>query len=167
VDALALAGTYTDSALITKQARGIGFTKPIVGGTGLYSPKFIEDRRRGCRRGLFSGGLRDHNPDPAVQEFVRKYKEKYRDGAGHFCRSRLRSRVCVKSRHGKAAEKGSITRDKVRDAMAATRYKGITGTVTFDEKGDWVRPYLYITVKDGKFIWRSKDMTKGGRRLGS
>ena len=35
--------------------------------------------------------------------------------------------------------------------MAATHYKGITGTVTFDEKGDWVRPYLYITVKDGKF----------------
>jgi len=42
VDALALAGTYTDSALITKQARAIGFTKPIVGGTGLYSPQFVE-----------------------------------------------------------------------------------------------------------------------------
>jgi branched-chain amino acid transport system substrate-binding protein len=36
--------------------------------------------------------------------------------------------------------------------MAATNYKGITGTVTFDDKGDWVRPYLFITVKDGKFI---------------
>jgi branched-chain amino acid transport system substrate-binding protein len=35
--------------------------------------------------------------------------------------------------------------------MAASNYKGITGTVTFDDKGDWVRPYLYITVKDGKF----------------
>ena len=42
VDALAVAGTYTDGGLITKQMRGMGFTKPIVGGTGFYSPKLVE-----------------------------------------------------------------------------------------------------------------------------
>ena len=56
----------------------------------------------------------------------------------------------LKAAMEKAAGKG-ITRESVRDAMAVTRYKGITGTVTFDDKGDWVRPYLYITVKDGRF----------------
>ena len=92
------------------------------------------------------------NPDPAVQEFVRKYKEKYGMEPDTFAALAYDQGYVLKAAMEKAAEKGSITRDKVRDAMAATRYKGITGTVTFDEKGDWVRPYLYITVKDGKFI---------------
>ena len=43
-------------------------------------------------------------------------------------------------------------RESLREAMAASSYKGITGTVTFDAKGDWVRPYLFVTVKDGKFV---------------
>jgi branched-chain amino acid transport system substrate-binding protein len=57
----------------------------------------------------------------------------------------------LKAAMDRAAARGGITRERVRDAMAATHYKGITGTVTFDDKGDWVRPYLYITVKDGRF----------------
>jgi branched-chain amino acid transport system substrate-binding protein len=152
VDALALAGTYTDSALITKQARGIGFTKPIVGGTGLYSPKFIEIAGEAAEGAYFLGAFVTTNPDPAVQEFVKKYKEKYGMEPDTFAALAYDQGYVLKAAMEKAAEKGSITRDKVRDAMAATRYKGITGTVTFDEKGDWVRPYLYITVKDGKFI---------------
>ena len=52
----------------------------------------------------------------------------------------------------KAAAKGNVTRESLREAMAGSSYKGITGTVTFDAKGDWVRPYLFVTVKDGKFV---------------
>ena len=52
----------------------------------------------------------------------------------------------------KAAAKGAVTRESMREAMAASSFKGITGTVTFDAKGDWVRPYLFVTVKDGKFV---------------
>ena len=60
--------------------------------------------------------------------------------------------VVLKDAMEKAAAKGAITRDSLRDAMSASGYKGITGTVTFDDKGDWVRPYLFVTVKDGKFV---------------
>ena len=52
----------------------------------------------------------------------------------------------------KAAAKGAVTRENVREAMAGSSFKGVTGTVTFDAKGDWVRPYLFVTVKDGKFV---------------
>jgi branched-chain amino acid transport system substrate-binding protein len=152
VDALALAGTYTDSALITKQARAIGFTKPIVGGTGLYSPQFTEIAGKAAEGAYFLGAFVPTNPDPAVQQFVKKYKEKYGQDPDTFAALAYDQGYVLKAAMDKAAEKGAITRESMRDAMAATRYKGITGTVTFDAQGDWVRPYLYITVKDGKFI---------------
>jgi len=152
VDALALAGTYTDSALITKQARGIAFNKPIVGGTGLYSPKFIEIAGDAAEGAYFLGAFVATNPDPAVQAFVKKYKEKYGMEPDTFAALAYDQGYVLKSAMEKAAAKGAITRENIRDAMAATNYKGITGTVTFDDKGDWVRPYLFITVKDGKFI---------------
>ena len=156
VDALALAGTYTDSALITKQARAIGFTKPIVGGTGLYSPQFIEIAGSASEGVYLLGAFVVTNPDPAVQAFVKKYKAQYGAEPDTFAALGYDQGYVLKAALEKAGEKGAITRESVRDAMAATRYKGLTGTVTFNDKGDWVRPYLYITVKSGRFVLAQK-----------
>lgn len=156
VDALALAGTYTDSALITKQARAIGFTKPIVGGTGLYSPQFIEIAGSASEGAYLLGAFVVTNPDPAVQAFVKKYKALYGAEPDTFAALGYDQGYVLKAALEKAGEKGAITRESVREAMAATRYKGLTGTVTFNDKGDWVRPYLYITVKSGRFVLAQK-----------
>ncbi|EAX46420.1 Extracellular ligand-binding receptor [Thermosinus carboxydivorans Nor1] len=152
VDALAVAGTYTDGGLITKQARELGLTIPIVGGTGFYSPKFVEIAGKAAEGAIFLGAFVASNPDPAVQNFVKKYKEKYNMEPDTFAALGYDQMYVLAEAMKKAAEKGAITRENIRDAMAQTNYKGITGTVTFNDQGDWVRPYLYITVKDGKFV---------------
>ena len=41
-DVLLVGSTYTDGGLIVKQAREMGLMMPIVGPTGLYSPKYME-----------------------------------------------------------------------------------------------------------------------------
>jgi len=92
------------------------------------------------------------NPDPKVQEFVKKYKEKYGMEPDTFAALAYDQGYVLKDAMEKAAAKGNVTRESLREAMAGSSYKGITGTVTFDAKGDWVRPYLYVTVKDGKFV---------------
>ena len=150
-DALAVAGTYTDGALITKQIRAMGFTKPIVGGTGFYSPKFVEIADKAAEGVYFLGAFVATNPDPTVQQFVKKYKEKFGMEPDTFAALAYDQGYVFRAAMEKAAEKGGITRENIRDAMAASNYKGITGTVTFDDKGDWVRPYLYLTVRDGRF----------------
>lgn len=92
------------------------------------------------------------NPDPSVQAFVKKYKEKYNMEPDTFAALGYDQMYVIAKAMEKAAEKGTITRESVREAMSQTNYKGVTGTVTFDDKGDWVRPYLYITVRDGQFV---------------
>lgn len=152
VDALAVCGTYTDGGLIIKQANEIGLQIPVISGPGFYSPKFIEIAGKAAERAIFLNAFVSTNPEPAVQDFVKKYKEKYGMAPDTFAALGYDQMYVIAKAIEKAAEKGAVTRENVREALAATNYKGITGTVTFNDKGDWVRPYLYLTVKDGQFV---------------
>ena len=151
-DVLLVGSTYTDGGLIVKQAREMGLMMPIVGPTGLYSPKYMEIAGKAVDNSYFLGVFVPTNPDPKVQEFVKKYKEKYGMEPDTFAALAYDQAYVLKDAMEKAAAKGAISRENLREAMAASGYKGITGTVTFDDKGDWVRPYLFVTVKDGKFV---------------
>jgi len=149
-EAIALAGTYTDSALITKQAREMGITVPMAGGTGPNSPKFIEIAGKAAEGFVFLGVFLPDNPDPKVQDFVQKYKSKFGLEPDQFA-ALAYDQMYVIADALKRVEGGKVTRENLTKALRSTNYQGITGKVTFNEKGDWIRPYLYITVKDGKF----------------
>lgn len=149
-EAVALAGTYTDSALITKQAREMGITVPMAGGTGPNSPKFIEIAGKAAEGFVFLGVFLPDNPDPKVQDFVQKYKSKFGLEPDQFA-ALAYDQMYVIADALKRVEGGKVTRENLTKALRSTNYQGITGKVTFNEKGDWIRPYLYITVKDGKF----------------
>ena len=151
-DVLLVGSTYTDGGLIVKQAREMGLMMPIVGPTGLYSPKYMEIAGKAVENTYFLGVFVPTNPDPKVQEFVKKYKEKYGREPDTFAALAYDQGYVLKDALEKAAAKGAVTRENVREAMAGSSFKGVTGTVTFDAKGDWVRPYLFVTVKDGKFV---------------
>jgi ABC-type branched-subunit amino acid transport system substrate-binding protein len=44
----------------------------------------------------------------------------------------------------------SLNGSDIRDALAATKdYPGVTGTVTFNENRDAVKPIVMIEIKDG------------------
>ena len=151
-DVLLVGSTYTDGGLIVKQAREMGLNMPIVGPTGLYSPKYLEIAGKAVENTYFLGVFVPTNPDPKVQDFVKKYKEKYGMDPDTFAALAYDQGYVLKDALEKAAAKGAVTRESMREAMASSSFKGITGTVTFDAKGDWVRPYLFVTVKDGKFV---------------
>lgn len=151
-DAIAFCGTYTDGALIAKQSREMGITVPFVAGTGPNSPKFIEIAGPAAEGWVLLGVFVPTNPDPKVQEFVKKFKDKYGILPDHFAALAYDAAYVLYEAAKKAADKGGITRENMRNALAETNYKGLTGTVTFNKDGDWVRPYLYITVKNGQFV---------------
>lgn len=150
-DAIALCGTYTDSALITKQAREMGLTVTMIGGTGPNSPKFIEIAGKAADGFIFLGVFLPNNPDPKVQEFVTKYKAKFGIEPDQFA-ALAYDQMYVIAEAAKRVEGGKVTRETLTKALRQTSYQGVTGKVVFNDKGDWVRPYLYITVKDGKFV---------------
>jgi branched-chain amino acid transport system substrate-binding protein len=52
-----------------------------------------------------------------------------------------------------ALEKAGVKdKSKIRDAVAATNnFKGVTGTITFDNTGDAPRNMMIIQIRDGKY----------------
>jgi len=77
-EAVFIPGYYTDVGLIAIQAREIGITQPLFGGDGWESEKLTEGKAKDALEGCyFSTHVSTENPDPAVQNFIKKYKEKY------------------------------------------------------------------------------------------
>ena len=74
-DGLALMSYYTDAALIAQQARGQGLNVDIIANGATYSPKFIELGGAAVEGVDTTSPWFSGNPRPAVQEFVKKYKD--------------------------------------------------------------------------------------------
>jgi branched-chain amino acid transport system substrate-binding protein len=72
-------GYYTDVGLIAIQAREIGITIPLFGGDGWESEKLTEGKAKDALEGCyFSTHVSADNPAEQIQNFIKKYREKYK-----------------------------------------------------------------------------------------
>jgi branched-chain amino acid transport system substrate-binding protein len=88
--------------------------------------------------------------DPKIQSFTQNFQAKY----GH-----LPDTWAAQSYDGmyilaEALRQGGTDPKKIRDALAATRdFNGVTGTITFNSKGDAeFRGTSIVMVSNGKFV---------------
>jgi branched-chain amino acid transport system substrate-binding protein len=151
-DAIALCGTMADCGLIIKQLDQNGFTKPIIGGTGLYNIKMLEIAGEAAEDVLVIGVYVSSNPDEKVQTLVSKYKTKYGNEPDGFAALAYDQMYVLAAAAKSALDAGELTRDTLKDALMKTDYDGVTGKVSFNENNDWVRDYLTLVVKDGNFV---------------
>ncbi len=152
-DCIALCGTTTDGALIIKQARQMGIEAHIMGQPGLYNQNVIDIAGDAAEGLLACGVFVATNPDEKVQEFVAKYNEKYGETPDGFAALAYDQMYVIADAATRAMEAndGELDRETMADALRETQYEGVTGTVNFDENGDWVRDYLTLTVIDGVY----------------
>jgi branched-chain amino acid transport system substrate-binding protein len=140
-------GYYNDVGLIAKQARDRGITVPLIGGDGWDSAQLYAIGGSALNGSFFSNHYSPYDTDPKVQKFVNDYKARYNTipdalaatayDAAHIMFDAIKR---ANSLDGKA----------IRDALAATSaFPGVTGTVTFNENRDAVKPIVMIEIKDG------------------
>ena len=70
-------GYYTEVALMARQARELGIKVPLGGGDGWDSAKLYEIAQGALDGSYFSNHYTDENPDPLIQDFVKRYSEKF------------------------------------------------------------------------------------------
>ncbi len=84
-DGLILISYYSDGALIARQARQVGLKQVMCAASSVYSPKFIETRRRGGRGRSRRHALFPRGHAPRGAEVHRGLQEEVqRAGAGRF-----------------------------------------------------------------------------------
>lgn len=143
-DAIFVPGYYTEAGLIAKQARSLGIKVPLMGGDGWDSPKLSEIGGSAIQGCYFSTHFSPQDKNPKVQDFVKKYNEKFKampDGMAPLGYDAM----MILAEAIKTA--GSTDGVKVRDALASVKnYEGVTGNITIDEKRNATKSAVVLQV---------------------
>ncbi len=146
-------GYYTDVGLIAIQAREIGITQPLFGSDGWESEKLTEGKAKDALEGcFFSTHVSSEDPSPQIQNFIKKYKEKYNMMPDAMSFLAYDAGMIMFDAIKRA---GSIEADKIRDALAkTTNFTGVTGTISINEQRNAIKPAVILEIKDGKFKYK-------------
>ncbi|MEG0751864.1 MAG: ABC transporter substrate-binding protein [Oscillospiraceae bacterium] len=146
-------GNYTESALVMKQARELGYNDVVFlgGDTWETNPlievggKFVE----GCVFSTFFDESAKLNDMTAA--FLEAYKAKYNESPAAVSALGFDAYLAAI----KAIEAaGSTDGPAVREALAALSFDGCTGPIKFDENGDAEKSTAILkTVEDGAFTY--------------
>ena len=140
-------GYYNDVGLIAKQARDKGITVPLIGGDGWDSEQLYKIGGTALNGSYFTNHYSPYDTDPKVVKFVNDYKAKYGStpdalAATAYDAARIMFDAIKRSK--------SLSGPDIRDALAATKdFPGVTGTVTFNQNRDAVKPIVMIEIKPG------------------
>lgn len=156
-DMLYVPAYYEQDALIAKQAREIGFTKPIVGGDGWDSADYLlaTAGAPALQEVYFINHYFSGDTDPKVKSFVDKYVELYKETPASFSALGYDTLMFVKDAIERA---GSLDPVAIQQAMAATTdFQGITGNLAMSETHDPVKSAVVISFdQEGKPILKEK-----------
>ena len=155
-------GVYNAGALLAKQAKDGGIKGPLMGGDGLYDPKFIELAGAAQAEGdlATSVGL-PIDKLPAGQDFLTAYSKKYpgQDPAAYDAYSYDAANVIISAvvQAAKSVGADKVTspagRDEIIKNVAATNLVGVTGPIAFDKNGDTTNKAITVyKVEGGKWI---------------
>jgi branched-chain amino acid transport system substrate-binding protein len=140
---------YHEGALIAKQVKQMGITLPIFGSDGAAHPKYIElggDAVEGAYYAThFSPATSGHLP--VARKLVDKMRAKY-GKAPDFIHSEAYDAALVAVDAIRRA--GSLDREKIRQAIAATDLDGTRGRIRFDKNGDPTFDTHVVKIVGGK-----------------
>jgi branched-chain amino acid transport system substrate-binding protein len=146
-EAIYVPGYYTDVALIARQSRELGIKAPLMGGDGWDSPKLFEIGGKALEGSYFSNHYSYEDPSPRIQDFVKKYKERFGavpDGlaATGYDAARIAFDAMARAK--------DLTGESIRDAIEATKgFEGVTGIISIDADHNAVKPAVVLEIKGG------------------
>jgi branched-chain amino acid transport system substrate-binding protein len=142
---------YGDAAFIAQQARGMGFRGPLLGADGWDSPKLIELGKHHLENTFFTTHFTPQDPSPTVQAFVQSFKVRHREVPdGHAAMGYDAALILLDGIHRAGTPEGRA----VRDAIARSNLRLVTGQITFDAQRNPIKPIVFMEVKGGRPVFR-------------
>jgi len=151
-DAIYFTGYFSDGGLLLKQARDLGIAAEFVAGNACNNPEFIK-----LAGSAAEGAYVTSEPLPvdllseAAVNFVARYEEAYGEKPGSIWTvlAAEAAKVIVEAVKATESTDTDTLAQHLRDLEG---YEGITGPVSFDEKGDRLGTmHKAYTVVDGEF----------------
>jgi branched-chain amino acid transport system substrate-binding protein len=152
-DLIYFGGIYSQTAIFLQQARSAGYTGLFMGPDGFDSSAFADIAGDAAIGTYYTSVAAPATVYPAAAQFIEDYTAEYGEAPQPFAAQSYDSTAVVLLGIQAAAEAagGMPSRAQVAEAVRATTdFVGITGTITFDWRGDPVSaPYYVIEVTSG------------------
>ncbi|MBB5193592.1 branched-chain amino acid transport system substrate-binding protein [Silvimonas terrae] len=148
-DLIFYGGMDAQAAPLKKQAHKLGITAKVMGGDGTQTPELIKLAGDDSEGMVSSSPGQPKDQLPGGKEFLDKFKKTFGQEVqlyAPYCYDAVKVMV-------EAMKKaGSTEPAKYLPELAKIDYQGVTGPITFDEKGDIKNGAITIyTVKGGKW----------------
>lgn len=148
-------GHYQETGMIIKQAREMGITTPVVGGDGWDSPDLVKIAGPENMNNVFmSNHFIPSDPDPKIQEFVKAYTDKF--GEAPDAKAVLAYEAANIMFTGIKNANSTKGDDIVAALEGLKDYPGLTGSITFDDQHNPVKPAIIIEFKNGEQVMRGR-----------
>ncbi len=141
---------YNIVNLVAKQAKEKGINVPFVGGDGWDSADLDTAAADG---GYFTNHYSPDDPRPEVVNFLKAYGDKFKDESGNPKVPDALAALAYDATNlllQSIQEAGVDDPAKVKDAMAAIKFNGVSGQITFDAQHNPIKSATILAVKDGK-----------------
>src|SRR5688572_24803912 len=154
-DVLFATGYYSEAAIITRQARELGMTMPILGGDGWVGDA-LQNGREALKNTFISNHYSGENPDPNVQNFRKAYRAKFNREPDSIAALGYDAAKVLADSINRA---GTTDGPKLRDAVAAADVAGVTGQLKMNPSRDVVKPAVIEEIQfvngDVKYVYRT------------
>lgn len=153
-DALYFSGYFSQAGLLIRQARDLGIDIPLTGGNATNNDEVINTA--GAHAEGFITTTEPLPPDlpyPAAREFVEAYREQYNEDPVSIWTAMAADafNVIIEAIRQTGSTDSADLIAYLRDEMDG--YPGITGPVTFDNKGDREGTiYAAYRIENGEFV---------------
>jgi branched-chain amino acid transport system substrate-binding protein len=150
VDFLVVAGNRSEAEEVLRQARTRGLQMPVLGGDGLEG---IEEAGAIADGVYLSSAYLPTLDTPNNRAFLQAYRRKFPSAGlpNQPAAATYDAVYLLRDVIGRAGDKRqAVRRELARVGTTAPAFKGVTGTVTFDVRGDVPNQAVYIgVVQDG------------------
>src|SRR6201993_4042002 len=144
-DVIIITGYYPEASLIAKQARQFGINATLVGGDGWDGSSLIPVGGKAIEGAYFSNHFSTEDKSPLVQDFVKKYKQKYNTLPDAFAALGYDAAKLLADAIKRA---GPPDPDKIRAAIQDTEgFPGVSGKITIGKDRNAVKSAVILTIK--------------------
>ncbi|TDE75556.1 ABC transporter substrate-binding protein [Streptococcus vicugnae] len=146
-DAIVMPGYYTETGIITKQARDMGISVPILGPDGFNDDSFADLAGKANANSVYyvSGYSTKTALSGKANDFIKAYKAKYGSEPNMFAALSYDSVYMI----AKAAEGAKTSIDIANNLAELKDFDGVTGNMTIDKKHNPIKTALMVIMKDG------------------
>ncbi len=139
-------GGHGESARIILEAENIGLKAVPLGGDGWDDPSFLKWGGKKVTTGYYTTHWHEAIDTQSSKRFVNRYRKD-----DILLAPTALAYDAVKLLADAIERAGSARRSAIREAIANTKnYKGVTGTLSFNEHGDPIKTIIIMKISDGQ-----------------